>query len=159
MNFAERAFWLTLRKLVLIQSVLVIGLTVVLFVFYGKTGEYAMALIYGGFVSIAVTVLRGWRLKIATKDADIALEDKITTSMNQSESEPKKDIGNSNTTKGIDALELFKGFALGYIVAIGLLVFGLGGLKLLPAAVIIGFVVAQIGHFFVRPPKPGAGRR
>ncbi len=159
MNFAEKAFWLTLRKLVLIQSVLVIGLTVVLFSFYDKSSEYAMALVYGGFVSILVTILRAWRLKVATKEADIGLDEKIAASMAQSQFEPTKNLGNSDTTKGIDALELFKGFALGYVVAIGLLVFGLGGLKLLPAAVIIGFVVAQVAHFFVRPPKPGAGRR
>jgi len=167
MNFAERAFRHTFHQLVLIQSILVVGLAVVLFSFFGKTSEFVFALVYGGFVSIIVTILRAWRLKIATEDADIAFDARLRTNVNTSKSDVELetefdqglDSHKSNIKGSINALELYKGFALGYIVAIGLLVLGLGGLKLLPAAVIIGFVIAQLGHFFVRPPKPGVGRR
>jgi hypothetical protein len=159
MNFAEKAFWQTFLRLILIQSVLIIGLAMTLFSFYGKSGEYSLALLYGGFVSIIVSLLRAWRLKIATEDADIAFDARV----DNSDSLPKMELTDTlkkdpNTVSGVSALELYKGFAFGYIAAIALLALGLGGLKLEPAAVIIGFVAAQLGHFFVRPPRPGAGR-
>ncbi|MFV2061122.1 MAG: hypothetical protein ACC653_10590 [Gammaproteobacteria bacterium] len=127
-----------------------------------------MAVVYGGFVSITVSLLRAWRLKIATEDADTAfdarLEPTTETFKGHSESLPKTELVDTlekdpGTLGGVNALELYKGFALGYLAAIALLAVGLGGLKLAPAAVIIGFVTAQLGHFFVRPPRPGAGRR
>lgn len=164
MNFAEQAFRQTLYRLVLIQSVLVLGLTAVLFTLYEKTSEFSIALVYGGFVSVSVTILRAWRLKIATKDADSDLEKNFAASEAGSKYQSKTGLdtdtlSSDKLTAKVDALELFKGFALGYIVAIALLALGLSGLKLEPAAVIIGFVAAQLGHFFVRPPRPGAGRR
>ncbi len=164
MNFAEKAFWQTFYRLVLIQSILVLGLAAILFSMYEKTSEFSMALIYGGFVSISVTVLRAWRLKLATKEADRVLEKNFAASEADSKSQSKMELditaqSSAKTDARVDAFELFKGFALGYIVAIALLAFGLSGLKLEPAAVIIGFVTAQLGHFFVRPPRPGAGRR
>jgi len=167
MNFAEKAFRQTLRRLVLIQMVFIIGVAVLLFSFYGKTSGFSIALIYGGFVSIIVTILRAWRLTIATEEAETVFDSKADTRKGQSDSLPKMELdsnaefnSNSNALKGsrINALELYKGFALGYIVAIALLALGLGGFKFEPTAVIIGFVIAQFGHFFVRPPKPGAGR-
>ncbi len=159
MNFAEKAFWQTFIRLILIQLVLIIGLAMILFSFYGKSSEYSLALIYGGFVSIIVSLLRAWRLKIATEDADTAFDARV----DKSESLPKTELVDTvnkdpDTVSGVNALELYKGFALGYIAAIALLALGLGALKLEPAAVIIGFVAAQLGHFFVRPPKPGTGR-
>jgi len=159
MNFAEKAFRQTFKRLVLIQLVLVIGLAAILFIFYGKTSEFTMALIYGGFVSIIVTILRAWRLKIATEDADTELELKLSAIKADADSQTKTELETTPKVIGVNAAELFKGFALGYVVAIALLAFGLAGLKLDPAAVIIGFVAAQLGHFFVRPPRPGAGRR
>ena len=163
MNFAEKAFRQTLKRLVLIQFVLVIGLAAILFGFYEKTSEFSITLIYGGFVSIIVSILRAWRLKIATEDADTELELKLSAAKTNTddnlESHSKTDLDATPKVTGINAAELFKGFALGYVVAIALLAFGLAGLKLEAAAVIIGFVAAQLGHFFVRPPRPGAGRR
>lgn len=138
MNFAEKAFRQTINRLVLIQSVLVVGLALVLYGFFDKTSDYSTALVYGGLVSIAVTIIRAWRLKIATEH---------------------KDSDSQSGSAAVSALELYKGFLLGYIVAIGLLALGLGALKLQAAAVIIGFIAAQLGHFFVRPPRPGAARR
>ncbi len=166
MNFAEKAFRQTIRRLVLIQFGLVVGVAVVLYGFFDKTSEFSITLIYGGFVSIIVSILRAWRLKVATEETDSGLENNPNTLSGETGSLPKTEFNTSLESKnkatssmgGVNALELYKGFALGYIVAIALLALGLGGLKLDPAAVIIGFVVAQLGHFFVRPPRPGAGR-
>jgi hypothetical protein len=82
------------------------------------------ALIYGGAVSIASTLINVWRIRIATEMA----ADNAALSM----------------------VALYKGLMLRMVVVMALLAIGFY-LKLQPAALIIGFVVAHIGYLFARP--------
>ena len=86
-----------------------------------------MATLYGGAVIIASTSYFGWRLRIATQAAD-----------------------NQPTEYSVNSAELFKGIVIRYVMVIILLALGLGWLKLSPAGVLSGFIVAQLAFWFSR---------
>ena len=124
MNFAEKAFQSTWRRLVLIQGLLLIAAAVISILIKGYELNFLGALFYGGAISIVSTLINVWRIRIATDTA----ADNAALSM----------------------VELYKGLILRMVVVMALLAIGFY-LKLQPAALIIGFVVAHIGYLFARP--------
>lgn len=124
-SLANNAFTHTLRKIFLVQVGLVVTTAVVLSLV--KSHEFFWATLYGGAVIIASTSYFGWRLRIATQtDSDKSSE---------------------NT---VNSVELFKGIFIRFVLVIVLLALGLGWLKLLPAGVLSGFIVAQLAFWFSR---------
>jgi len=119
---ANNAFSHTLRKILLVQAGLVIITAVILSLVKGH--EFFMATLYGGAVIIVSTIYFGWRLKIATEAAD--------------------------NTPTVNSVELFKGIFIRFLIVIVLLALGLGWLKLQPAGVLSGFIVAQLAFWFSR---------
>ncbi len=121
-SVANNAFSHTLRKILLVQTGLVVITAVVLSL--AKGNEFFMATLYGGVVIIASTIYFGWRLKIATETVD--------------------------NTPTVNSVELFKGIFIRFLMVIVLLALGLGWLKLQPAGVLSGFIVAQLAFWFSR---------
>lgn len=116
------AFSYTLRKILLVQVSLVVVTAVTLSLV--KSPELFLATLYGGAVIIASTSYFGWRLRIATQTAD--------------------------NTPTVNSVELFKGLFLRFVMVIVLLALGLGWLKLSPAGILSGFIVAQLAFWFSR---------
>ena len=121
-SVTNNAFFHTLRKILLVQIGLVVITAVILSLV--KSHEFFLATLYGGAVIIASTIYFGWRLKIATQTTD---------------NEPT-----------VNAVELFKGIFIRFVMVIVLLALGLGWLKLAPAGVLSGFIVAQLAFWFSR---------
>ncbi len=118
----DNAFSHILRKIFLVQAGLVVITAVILSLV--KSHEFFWATLYGGAVIIASTSYFGWRLRIATQTAD-----------------------NKPT---VNSVELFKGIFIRFVMVIVLLALGLGWLKLSPAGVLSGFIVAQLAFWFSR---------
>jgi F0F1-type ATP synthase assembly protein I len=121
-SVTNNAFSHTLRKILLVQVGLVVITAVILSLV--KSHEFFMATLYGGAVIIASTSYFGWRLRIATQTAD-----------------------NQPT---VNSVELFKSIFVRFVMVIVLLALGLGWLKLSPAGVLSGFIVAQLAFWFSR---------
>jgi ATP synthase protein I len=117
----------TLRKTLTVQTVLTLVAAVIALLTKGD--RFALALVYGGAVTIVGTWLHAWRLlKIAA-------------------------TGEENDPALVGA-EVFKGAILKLGSMIGLLALGMGVLKLNPLAVVIGFTVAYFGFMFARGYAP-----
>ncbi len=116
----NNAFSHTLRRILLVQVGLVVVTAVILSLV--KSHNFFMATLYGGAVIIVSTIYFGWRLKIATEAVD--------------------------NTPTVNSAELFKGIFLRFLMVIILLALGLGWLKLAPAGVLSGFIVAQLAFWF-----------
>lgn len=124
-SLTNNAFTHTIRKILLVQVGLVVITAVILSLV--KSNEFFWATLYGGAIIIASTSFFGWRLRIATQiDSDKSAE---------------------NT---VNSVELFKGIFIRFVLVIVLLAVGLGWLKLLPAGVLSGFIVAQLAFWFSR---------
>ena len=124
---AKDSLKIALRKTLLIQAALT-GIAALIALAF-RTPGFALAVLYGGAVTCTGTWLHGWRLlKIAAVDAD---------------SDPT-----------VVGAEVFKGALFKLVAIIGLLALGMGVLKLEPLAVVIGFITAYIGFFFVRGYAP-----
>lgn len=124
---AKDSLKIALRKTLLIQAALTGIAAGVALAFKGS--GFALAVLYGGAVTCTGTWLHGWRLsKIAAVDVD-----------------------NDPT---VVSAEVFKGALFKLVAIIGLLALGMGVLKLAPLAVVIGFITAYAGFFFVRGYAP-----
>jgi F0F1-type ATP synthase assembly protein I len=121
-SVTNNAFSHTLRKILLLQVGLVFITAVVLSLVKGY--DFFLAALYGGAIIIASTSYFGWRLKIATQTDD-----------------------NKPT---VNSAELFKGIFIRFAMVIILLALGLGWLKLAPAGILSGFIVAQLAFWFSR---------
>ena len=121
-SVVNNAFSHTLRRILLVQAGLVVVTAVILSLVKGH--DFFMATLYGGVVIIVSTSYFGWRLKVATEAAD-----KMPT---------------------VNSAELFKGIIIRFLIVIVLLALGLGWLKLQPAGVLSGFIVAQLAFWFSR---------
>ena len=121
----NNAFSHTLRKILMVQVGLVIITAVILSLV--KSHDFFMATLYGGAVIIASTSYFGWRLRIATQTDD-----------------------NQPTENTVNSVELFKGIFIRFVMVIVLLALGLGWLKLSPAGVLSGFIVAQLAFWISR---------
>ncbi len=124
-SVTNNAFSHTLRKILLVQVGLVVLTAVILFLV--KSHEFFLATLYGGAVIIASTSYFGWRLKIATQTVD-----------------------NKPSENSVNSIELIKGIVIRFVMVIVLLALGLGWLKLAPAGVLSGFIVAQLAFWFSR---------
>ncbi len=122
-NVYDIAFRRTLFRLLLIQGGLVVVAAIIAALIQGF--EFSMALLYGGGASLAGTLIGAWRVRIATDEAV------------------------HSTTLGM--AEFYKSALLRFVLVIALLALGMGVLKLPALAVLIGFIVAQVGNFFARP--------
>ncbi len=122
-NVYDIAFRRTWIRLLLIQGAMVLIAAIIASLLQGI--EFSMALLYGGATSLAGTLVGAWRVRIATDEAA------------------------HSTTLGM--AEFYKGALLRLVVVIALLALGMGVLKLPALAVLIGFIVAQLGNFFARP--------
>lgn len=120
-SVTNNAFSDTLRKILWVQVGLVVLTAVILSLV--KSHEFFLATLYGGAIIIASTRYFGWRLRIAT----------------QTDNKPT-----------VNSVELFKGIFIRFVMVIVLLALGLGWLKLLPAGVLSGFIVAQLAFWFSR---------
>jgi len=124
-----------LRTTLTVQIILtLIAAVIALFI---KGGHFSLAVVYGGAVTIVGTWLHAWRLlKIAVTDA-----------------------GTDPTHVGA---EVFKGSILKLTAIVVLLALGMGVLKLIPLAVLIGFIIAYFGFLSARGyaprSKPGKHR-
>ena len=117
----------TLRKTLTVQIALTLIAAVI--ALFTKGDHYALALVYGGGVTIVGTWLHAWRLlKIAATGENI-----------------------DPTMVGA---EVFKGVIFKLGAMIGLLGLGMGVLKLNPLAVLIGFTVAYFGFLSARGYAP-----
>jgi len=116
-----------LRKTITVQAVLTLVAAVVALLTKGD--RFALALVYGGAVTIVGTWLHAWRLL------------KITAT------------GGKNDPALMGA-EVFKGAILKMMAMIGLLALGMGVVKLDPLAVLIGFIVAYLGFLSARGYAP-----
>lgn len=124
-SVTNNAFSHTLRKILLVQVGLVVLTAVILSLV--KSHEFFLATLYGGAVIIASTSYFGWRLKIATQTVD-----------------------NKPSENSVNSIELIKGIVIRFVMVIVLLALGLGWLKLAPAGVLSGFIVAQLAFWFSR---------
>ena len=124
---AKDSLRVTLRKMLLAQAAItVIAALVALPI---KDVGFALALAYGGAVTIAGTWIHAWRLlKVATDSDDL-----LASSL---------------------GAEVFRGAVLKMAVIIGLLAIGMGVIKLDPLAVVIGFTAAYMTFFFARGYAP-----
>ena len=121
-SVTNSAFSHILRKILWVQVGLVVITAVILSLV--KSHEYFLATLYGGAIIIASTSYFGWRLRIATQTVD-----------------------NKPT---VNSVELFKGIFIRFVMVIVLLALGLGWLKLSPAGILSGFIVAQLAFWFSR---------
>ena len=124
-SLTKNAFTHTLFKIILVQVGLVVITAVTLSLVKGH--EFFLATLYGGAVIIASTSYFGWRLRIATQTDD-----------------------NKPAENTVNAVVLFKGIIIRFVLVIVLLALGLGWFKLLPAGVLSGFIVAQLAFWFSR---------
>lgn len=131
---ANNAFSHTVRKTVLTQIGLVLLTTIIATLFKGT--EFLWSTLYGGAIIVTSTIFFGWKLMIATSTAD--------------KDEPGSDKASDTTGKkmGVNAIELFKGIVLRFVMVVVLLALGMGWLKLEPAGILIGFIAAQAGVWF-----------
>ncbi|MEJ2361183.1 MAG: ATP synthase subunit I [Gammaproteobacteria bacterium] len=117
----------TLHKTLMVQAVLTLVAAVV--ALFTKGDQFALALVYGGAVTIAGTWLHAWRLlKISATNREI---------------DPAQ-VG----------AEVFKGTILKLGAMVVLLALGMGTFKLNPLAVLIGFIIAYLGFLSARGYAP-----
>lgn len=116
------SFQATIKSLSVTQLAFVLIAAIVSYL--QKDSGFALALIFGGLISLAGTWVHAWRVHLATETASEGL--------------------------GIDASELIKGSVLKFIVVIALFVVGMSVIKLEPLAIVTGFVIAQMSFLFTR---------
>ncbi|MFP4607055.1 MAG: ATP synthase subunit I [Thiohalospira sp.] len=122
MKFATTVLQRSLLRLLGVQAALT---AVAALAWFSQAGpEPALAALYGGGITLAATLLSGWRLLRATEA-----------------------LG-SSTTRGL--AELYIGFAIRFVLALALLALGMGVLELDPLGILTGFAVAQLGYLFNR---------
>jgi len=120
------SFQATIKSLSFTQLAFVLIAAIVSFL--QKDSGFALALIFGGLISLAGTWVHAWRVHIATEAA----------------------TDNGGEGLGIDASELIKGSVLKFIIVIALFVVGMSVIKLEPLAIVTGFVIAQMSFLFTR---------
>ena len=126
MSNSDATFGKTLRKLLLIQMLI---LTIAVAVVLPLLGSgVALALLYGGAVTLVGTLYSAQRLKLATR--------------------PQSD------GPALNVSELYKGILLRFVLVVVLLALGMLWLRLQALAVVAGFSITQAGFFFVRGYAP-----
>jgi len=116
----------TIKRLSFTQLAFVLIAAIVSFL--QKDVGFALALIYGGLISLTGTWVHAWRVQIATEAATEERGEGL----------------------GIDSSELIKGSVLKFLIVIALFALGMAVIKLEPLAIVSGFVIAQISFLFTR---------
>lgn len=124
MSYAAQVLRKTLRRLVILQSLLILACAGIYLGVEGGLG--ALAVLYGGGIALTSTLVSAWRLLRATEAAGDAMHRAMA--------------------------ELYIGAALRLVLVVGLMAVGMAVLRLNPLAVIIGFGAAQIGYIFNQMP-------
>ncbi len=119
MSFAAKAYRRMLYKMVGIQGLFISILIAGSYLIWGM--EHSFGLLYGGAVTMLITLYSGWRFKLDSERTD----------------KPSAMLAS-----------LYKGTLLRFLLAIALLILGFKVFALTPADVILGFVVTQAGYFF-----------
>ncbi len=119
MSFAAKAYRRMLYKMVGIQGLFISILIAGSYLIWGM--EHSFGLLYGGAVTMLITLYSGWRFKLDSERTD----------------KPSAMLAS-----------LYKGTLLRFLLAIALLILGFKVFALAPADVILGFVVTQAGYFF-----------
>ena len=117
----SNSFSATIKRLSMTQLAFVLIAAIVSY--SQKDTEFALALLFGGLISLAGTWAHAWRVHLATEAAT--------------------DEGGEGL--GIDSSELVKGSVLKYITVIALFMLGMAVIKLEPLAVVSGFVILVQG--------------
>jgi len=117
----------TLRNTLIAQTLLTLVAAGLAWIIKGDI--FALALAYGGAVTMAGTWIHGWRLL-------------------------KISAGDETINPGQVGAEVLKGSILKFVTIIGLLALGMGKLKLDPLGVLIGFIIAYLGFLTARGYAP-----
>ncbi len=120
MTYAAKVLASTARRLVLVQTGLVVLVVLAFFAWKGAFGS--VSALYGGGTAILGTLVSAWRLMKATNAAG------------------------QDASRGM--AELYIGAASRFVLTLVLLGVGMGLLKLDPLGIIVGFAAAQIGYLF-----------
>lgn len=127
MSFAAKTLKDTLRKLILIQILLVVITALVLG--YTQGVFVLLSALYGGVIAVLSSVIGAWRLSYIS----------------------------SQTSNDLDRgwLNLYSGTVLKLISTLSLMAIGMHKklLELDPLAIVIGFAVAHLGYFFCQAAK------
>lgn len=116
-----------LRRTLTVQAILtLIAAAIALFT---KGDRFALAVVYGGAVTIVGSWLHAWRLLKIAATGEV-------------------------TDPALVGAEVFKGAIFKMGAMIGLLALGMGVLRLNPLAVLIGFTVAYLGFLSARGYAP-----
>jgi len=135
MSNIETAFSHTVKKLIglMLGMIAVTGIVS----FYLKGPIFTVAVLYGGAITVVSSLFFAWRLSVATN---------VTTGVaTQKADNNAPDAGvNAQVNAGV----LFQGIILRLVIVIVLLAVGMGGLKLDPLGMVIGFGLPLTAYWF-----------
>ena len=120
MTFAAKVMHVTVRRVLAIQLLIVLGVSAA---YLATAGTYmAQSALYGGGIALLSTWLMAWRI---TKAAEAAAQD---------------------SNRG--ALVIYAGAVQRFFLTLVLMALGMGSLKLSPVAVLVGYAAAQLAYTF-----------
>ncbi len=120
MSYAAKVMRATVRRVLVIQLLIVLAVTAA---YMALQGLYAaQAAFYGGLIALFATWLMGWRI---TKAAETATQ---------------------NTSQG--AFVIYAGAVQRFLLTLVLMALGMGTLKLSPVAILVCYALAQLAYAF-----------
>ncbi|HHL45005.1 MAG TPA: ATP synthase subunit I [Gammaproteobacteria bacterium] len=122
MSHAAKVMRATVRRVLILQLLIVLGVTTVFLVLQGSYA--ALSAFYGGLIALFATWLMGWRI---TKAAETAAQD---------------------TSQG--AFVIYAGAVQRFLLTLVLMALGMGTLKLAPVAILVCYALAQLAYAFNR---------
>jgi len=120
MTFAAKVMRVTVRRVLVIQLLIVLGVSAL---YLAAAEAYsAQSALYGGMIALLGTWLMAWRI---TKAAETAAQD---------------------TNQG--AFVIYAGAVQRFLLTLVLMALGMGTLKLAPVAILVGYATAQLAYTF-----------
>ncbi len=120
MNYAAKVMRVTVRRVLTIQLLIVLGVTAMYLMLQGVYA--AQSALYGGLIALFSTWLMGWRITKAAKTAA------------------------QNTSQG--AFIIYAGAVQRFLLTLVLMALGMGTLKLAPVAILVCYALAQLAYAF-----------
>ncbi len=120
MSYAAKVMRTTVRRVLVLQLLIVLGVTAVYFILQGLYA--AQSAFYGGLIALFATWLMGWRI---TKAAETAAQD---------------------SSQG--AFVIYAGAVQRFLLTLVLMALGMGTLKLAPVAILVCYSLAQVAYAF-----------
>jgi len=120
MSYAAKVMRATVRRVLVIQLLIVLGVSAVYFLF--QSFYAAQSAFYGGSIALFATWLMGWRIRKATEFAA------------------------ADMSRG--AFVIYAGAVQRFFLTMVLMALGMGTLKLAPVAILVGYALAQIAYMF-----------